>query len=91
MVGPGVHNGLFVISALVLGFTISKVHAFEANRYNYRDHPDYIHVAQGDDAVVNPAPPMIDCETDFKDNDAEVVDYLVSICLAVLVRLCAWG
>jgi hypothetical protein len=64
-------------TALTLLFGRTAVHAVEYGRYNYRDHPDYIHVAQGDKARLMPAPPPIDCATEFNDNDAAVVAYLV--------------
>jgi hypothetical protein len=64
-------------TVLTLLFGRTTVHAVEYGRYNYRDHPDYIHVAQGDKARLMPAPPPIDCATEFNDNDDAVVAYLV--------------
>ena len=85
----------FLLKALVLLFGESAVNAaINYDRYNYRDHPDYIHVAEGDDARLTPVPPPIDCAREFKDNDNEVGSYLVSVNQRmhafVSAYLCEW-
>jgi hypothetical protein len=78
-----------IISVLVLGFVANKGDAVVTDRYNYRDHPEYIHVAEGDNARLMPDPPSIDCETEFNDNDDEVVAYLVRVVYSCIA--CVWG
>jgi hypothetical protein len=81
--------GVAAASALFLVFAFDKAHAFEANRYNYRDHPDYKHVADYEPPMY-PAP-AIDCEADNKDDDAQVVEYLVRTCKVAPTPVCARG
>ena len=70
-------NRALIRLVLVLMFEGRTVRAVNYDRYNYRANPEYTHVAQGDMAQLMPTPLPIECETDFKDNDAEVVVYLV--------------